>query len=173
MTIKWLQNFQPDSGNRNSTTLFDLVSKIDSTDSTVVSVVRRLTDRIWPWYGENASGFIDKLATELVWPEPCGLFNLGRPSAARLYRQKSMMLITWSNSWSAAGTQLGRNWLMRLLTSGRNDCCWSPFVKWTYWTSLALIPTFNERSDWFANDLCWQCRWFWCYFESSTSAAIV
>jgi len=37
--------------------------------------------------------------------------------------KRSMTLITRNRSWSAAGTQLAGNWLMRLLTSGCNDCC--------------------------------------------------
>ena len=117
MTIKWLQNFQPDSG--NSTTLFDLVSKIDSTDSCfsgAPSHRSKLTvDR------ENISGFIELTNwppnSPALNPVDCSIW--GTLQQLVYIVKKSMMLITWNNSWSAAGTQLARDWWMR------NTCCWS------------------------------------------------
>jgi len=35
------------------------------------------------------------------------------------------------------------------------------------------IACTDSDVHWFSNDLYWQCRWCWRYFESSTSAAIV
>jgi len=103
----------------------------------------------------------NKLAAELTWSEPRGVFSLGRRSVARLYCQKSLKLITWNKSWSAAGTQLVRNWLIGYWPAVETTVVGHPFARWTYWTLFALILTFTERSDWFSNDLYCQCHWFW------------
>jgi len=66
---------------------------------------------------------------------------------ARLPSKKSMTLITWNKSWSAAGTQLARNWLMRLLTSGQNNCCWS-YVRKTDILNIACIDSDLQWTFW-------------------------
>jgi len=130
-------------------TLFDLVSKIDSTGSCFSGAPSHRSQLRIGWRKRFRLHWVDKHGhqTRLTWT-PWTIQSRAPFGSSSVYTvKKSMMLITWNKSWSAAGTQLARKWLMWLLTSGRNDCCWSfvrkvdifniacvdSAVHWTFW----------------------------------------
>ena len=135
-------------------TLFDLVK------------ARRFSRQFFQWCAVSeteADGGMEKTfqaslsrqtghRTRLIWTT--WTIQSGAPfSNSSILSKKSMKLITWNKSWSAAGTQLARNWLIGYWPVVKMTVVGHPFTRWTYWTSLALILTFTERSDWFSNDL--------------------